>query len=145
MVPTLRAEQNIDNQTPLDQHLLTTILISTPGLVVADVARPDAVLSEVRSEAPGAVITEVTSLLPVASPTIVPVAVVTSVWARPSEQGDGSQGHYQIIPGLFLLSNPSRIASLIFQKVHTKIFLCQGQNILFQANFLFFPPQTWSH
>ena len=81
MVPTLRAEQNIDNQTPLGQHLLTTILISTPGLVVADVARPDAVLSEVRSEAPGAVITEVTSLLPVASPTIVPVAVVTSVWA----------------------------------------------------------------
>ena len=101
MVPTVRPEQLIDShilyQTPLGQPVLTAMFISTPGLVVADVARPDAVLPEVRSEAPGAVITEVTSLVPVASSTIVPVAVVTSVRARPSEQGDGSQGHYQII------------------------------------------------
>ena len=76
------------------------MFISTPGLVVADVAGPDAVLSVVGSEAPGAVVTEVASLVSVPSSTIVPVAVVTRVWARPSEQGDGRDGSYQIITGL---------------------------------------------
>ena len=72
------------------------MFVSTPGLVVADVAGPDAVLPVVGSEAPGAVVTEVASLVSVARPTIVPVAVVTRVWARPSEQGDGRKRSYQI-------------------------------------------------
>ena len=78
------------------------MFVSTPGLVVADVAGPDAVLPVVGSEAPGAVVTEVASLVSVARPTIVPVAVVTRVWPRPSEQGDGRHGSYQIITGLGL-------------------------------------------
>ena len=73
------------------------MFVATPGLVVADVAGPDAVLPVVGVEAPGAVVTEVSPLVPVPSPTIVPVAVVTRVWAGPSEQGDGRQGNYQII------------------------------------------------
>ena len=78
------------------------MFVSTPGLVVADVAGPDAVLPVVGSEAPGAVVAEVASLVSVARPTIVPVAVVTRVWARPSEQGDCRDGSYQIITGLGL-------------------------------------------
>ena len=77
------------------------MFISTPGLVVADVAGPDAVLPVVGIEAPGAVITEVSPLVPVAGSTIVPVAVVTRVWARPSEQGDGRDGNCQIIARVF--------------------------------------------
>ena len=77
------------------------MLVATPGLVVADVARPDAVLPVVGCEAPGTVVTEVSPLVSVASSTIVPVAVVTRVWARPSEQGDGRDGNCQIIARVF--------------------------------------------
>ena len=66
-------------------QLLTSMLVSAPGLVVADVAGPDAVLPVVGGEAPGGVVTEVTPLLPVPTTAIVPVTVVASVWARPSE------------------------------------------------------------
>ena len=79
------------------------MFIATPGLVVADVAGPDAVLPVVGCEAPGAVITEVSPLVPVAGSTVVPVAVVTRVWARPSEQGDGRDGNYQIVTQIFCL------------------------------------------
>ena len=61
------------------------MLVSAPGLVVADVAGPDAVLPIVRGETPGGVVTEVSPLLPVPSAAIVPVTVVASVRARPSE------------------------------------------------------------
>ena len=73
------------------------MLVSAPGLVVADVAGPDAVLPVVGGETPGAVVTEVASLVSVPGPPIVPVAVVTRVWSRPSEQGDGRERSYQII------------------------------------------------
>ena len=56
------------------------MFVATPGLVVADVAGPDAVLPVGRREAPGGV-TEVALALP----GLVPVAVVASVRARPSE------------------------------------------------------------
>ena len=56
------------------------MFVATPGLVVADVAGPDAVLPVGRREAPGGV-TEVALALP----RLVPVAVVASVRARPSE------------------------------------------------------------
>ena len=56
------------------------MFVATPGLVVADVAGPDAVLPVGRCEAPGGV-TEVALALP----RLVPVAVVASVRARPSE------------------------------------------------------------
>ena len=79
------------------------MLVATPGLVVADVAGPDAVLPVVGSQAPGAVVTEVAPLLPVAGPTIVPVAVVTRVGSRPSEQGDGRHDNYQIITEILSL------------------------------------------
>ena len=61
------------------------MLVSAPGLVVADVAGPDAVLPVVGGEAPGGVVTEVSPLLPVPSAAIVPVTVVASVRAGPSE------------------------------------------------------------
>ena len=77
------------------------MFVATPGLVVADVAGPDAVLPVVGCEAPGTVVTEVSPLVSVASSTIVPVAVVTRVWARPSEQGDGRDGNCQIIARFF--------------------------------------------
>ena len=94
------------------------MFVSTPGLVVADVAGPDAVLPVVGSQAPGAVITEVSPLLPVASSTIVPVAVVTRVWSRPSEQGDGRERSYQIIVTTWRgLSNLSLITFLISPQV----------------------------
>ena len=64
---------------------LTTVLVSTPGLVVTDVSGPDAVLPVVGRQAPGRVVTEVAPLLPEASPRLVPVAVVASVRPRPSE------------------------------------------------------------
>ena len=60
------------------------MFVATPGLVVADVAGPDAVLPVGRREAPGGV-TEVAPLLPEARPRLVPVAVVASVRPRPSE------------------------------------------------------------
>ena len=65
------------------------MFVATPGLVVADVARPDAVLPVVGRQAPGGVVTEVSPLLPVPSTTIIPVTVVASVWSRPSNTESG--------------------------------------------------------
>ena len=79
------------------------MLVSTPRLVIADVAGADAVLSEVGSQAPGnklqlstlcfnltngpgRVITEVSSLVPETVPRVISVAVVTRVWTTSSGQ-----------------------------------------------------------
>ena len=82
------------------------MLVSTPRLVIADVARADAVLSEVGSQAPGnklqlstlcfnltnvpgRVITEVASFVSETIPRVISVAVVASV-------GTTSSGEIQL-------------------------------------------------
>ena len=88
--------------------------------MVADVAGPDAVLPVVGGETPGAVVTEVASLVSVPGPPIVPVAVVTRVWPRPSEQGDGRQDNYHITTGIL----PPIIILLSFPQSYKNILWC---------------------